>query len=253
MQPIENFVNLVSRNWGYAIPSDNLWIIQIKNHNRGTAKEGKASFETLYSNITSVNASYKKSFASAKWAMNLNSNSANEFFSGFNTSIGLFLASDVTHAVNSNSINSAANANFTSHGGFLSQGKVLLARNNDLQAKITFMSTNWDISEIVIDPWIAAISQQGLIESSDLPNIKADISIFQYATSHPGKLLQGDEIVLRKETTLYEAFPISRDDVKLTYDNAEAGTLKTHTTTFAFRDYEIKYHAGFGASQHKIL
>lgn len=247
MQPIETFVNLVSRNWGYAIPSDNLWVIQIKNHNRGVSKESNPSFDKLYSAITSVNESYKNAFTNTKWNINVGSE-ANIFFNGFNTEIGLFLASDVTHAVNSNLTTDNANADFASHGGFLSQGKILMGRNNALEAKITFMSTNWDISEILIDPWIAAIAQQGLIESSDLPNIKADISIFQYATSHPGKILQGDEIVLRKEITLYEAFPKSRDELKLSYDNAEAGTLKTRTTTFSFRDYSIKYHAGFGAT-----
>lgn len=246
MKPVQNFISLLSKNWGYAIPSDNLWIIHIKPHNRvdGT---NSTTFEKLYSNIISVNSTYKKAFSNIKWAVNL-SEMTNKFFSGFNTSIGLFLATDVTYATNSNNIQDTTDANFSSHGGFLSQGKIMLSRNSQLESKITFAATNWDINEIFIDPWISAISQQGLIESSELPNIKADITILQYASSHPGKFLMGDEIVLRKEITLYEAFPKSRDNPKMTYETTDAGILKTYTTTFGFRDYSITYHAGFGAT-----
>lgn len=247
MKPIELFVNQLSKNWGYAIPSDNIWVVYIKPHNRGNGAAGESSFEKLYSNIISVNNSYKQSFSNTKWLIELNEGT-NNFFGGFNTSIGLFLATDVTYATNSNNIQDTTDGNFSSHGGFLSQGKIMLSRNSQLESKITFAATNWDINEIFIDPWISAISQQGLIESSELPNIKADITILQYASSHPGKFLMGDEIVLRKEINLYEAFPKSRDNPKMTYETTEAGILKTYSTTFAFRDYSIKYHAGFGAT-----
>lgn len=246
MKPIENFVNLVSKNWGYAIPSDNLWIVHIRTHHRGGSSE-KHTFEELYKNITSVNNSYKRSFSSIKWEVLLNE-STEKFFSGFNKGNGLFLATDVTYATNSNTIQDTTDSNFSSHGGFLSQGKIMLSRNPQLNSKITFASTNWDINEIFIDPWISAISQQGLIESSELPNIKADITILQYASSHPGKRLNGDEMVLRKEINLYEAFPKGRDNPKMSYEMNEAGTLKTYSTEFVFRDYSITYHAGFGAT-----
>lgn len=249
LQPVEKFVNALSTNWGYAIPSDNLWVIEIKTHNRGlTSDIEKSSFADLYSNIMSVNANYKSRFANSVWGVDLKGTES-EFISGLDKELKLFLASEVAYSTNQNTITGTANASLQQYGGFLSQGKVLMARASDLEAKVTFMSTNWDINEIFIDPWIAAIAQQGLIESSELPNIKADINIYEFASSHPSNPLLGDEMIIRKEINLIEAFPKSREETKMSYELGEAGTVKTQTVSFAYRDYKILYHLGFGAQE----
>lgn len=244
MLPIDNFVNKIANNWGYAIPSDNLWVIEIKTHNRGIQNESKSSFEQLYKNILAVNTKYKSMLSNTLWKVTPGA-SINKFISGLTGDIKLFLANEINYSTNSNMVFQAANSQFSQFGGFLSQGKVLQSRSNNLEAKITFISTNWNINEILIDPWIAAIAQQGLIEDSTLPNIKSDITIYEYAKGYPGKSTNSTSLALRKEVTLYEAFPISRDESKLDYETDNAGKVKTQTTSFAYRDYNITYHLDF--------
>lgn len=243
--PIANFVNSLSQNWGYAIPSDNLWVIEIKTHARGVDKEEKSSFEQLYSNILAANKAFSARNKNTIWKISPYGSTA-KFIGGLTAkNIKLFLANEVTYNVNGLSVASGSNGTLQNHGGFLSQGKILNSRSQDLQAKISFMVTNWDINEILIDPWIAAIAQQGLIEASTLPNIKADITIYEYAKGYPGKTTGITSLALRKEVTLFEAFPISREQSQLKYDSSSAGTLKIKSVDFCYRDYAIKYHLNF--------
>jgi hypothetical protein len=44
--------------------------------------------------------------------------------------------------------------------------------------------SNWDIGDILFDPWIAAVAQKGLIED-DNSSIKGKIVIKEYASSLP--------------------------------------------------------------------
>lgn len=243
MLPVTNFVNAIANNWGYAIPSDNLWVIEIKTHRR-LDNESAPSFEQLYKNILSANKKYKQMFTNILWEVTPGK-STSKFITGLTTNIKVFLANDISFATNSNAIVHTADANLQQFGGFLSQGKILQARSSSLEAKISFLSTNWDINEILIEPWIAAIAQQGLIESSDLPNIKADITIYEYTKSYPGKETNITSLALRKEITLYEAFPTGRDEYKLSYETEDAGKIKSQTVSFAYRDYKIKYHLDF--------
>lgn len=247
--PLSTFINNLSKIWGFAPPSDNLWTVEIKPHNRGISKETALTMIQLYKNIISVNSSFNKVYGNAKWKIECGSETElNQFINKMTGENKIFLATELSYKNNSVTINPSAATYMSQYTGFLSQGKIVNARDQDLQARIGFLLSNWDINEIFFDPWIAAIGQQGLIEDENLPNIKADIFINEYATSHPetGKAKQW---VLRKQITLYEAFPTQRDDKKLSYELEEAGKFKSSIVNFSFRDYSIKYNLGFGNKQ----
>ena len=130
-------------------------------------------------------------------------------------------------------------ANEINYSGFINYGKVMTGKNHNMEAKISFYNSNWDINELLFDRWIAAIGRQGLIESSDLPNIKSRIIISEYAAGIPGQ--RSDIWHLRKQIILHKAFPKNRDAYKYSYDPNEAGVFKTSVVNFDFSAYTIKY------------
>lgn len=91
---------------------------------------------------------------------------------------------------------------------------------------VSFLTSNWAIGDILIEPWIAAISQRGLIEYSDgalneSQSIRADITINQYSASSPTS--ETGKMQLRKTIVLYNAFPSKRGQVELKYESGTAG------------------------------
>lgn len=106
--------------------------------------------------------------------------------------------------------------------------------------------------DIVIEPWIAAVLQRGLLEYSDGlldsgQSIKADIYIREYSasttkskkelwTQHPSPM------IVRKEIKLINAFPIKRNQIEYKYDQSSAGVFVNDIVNFYFDEYSIKYY-----------
>ncbi len=116
------------------------------------------------------------------------------------------------------------------------------SRNDTDKLKINFLISNWDITEVLIDPWIAAIAQHGLI--ADEINLKARIIVTEYSSSYE-KFANNDNYAgnmrARKEYIFDNCFPISRETPRLTYKPDEAGEYKTSMVEFSFDYYTINY------------
>ncbi|MBQ7820531.1 MAG: hypothetical protein IJ341_12655 [Bacteroidales bacterium] len=224
-------------DWKYCPPSDHLWTVSFFLAPRG-GKDEIGTFQTLYNNILNVNNQYNASF-SPLWKITTPGDS-DFVINSQDSTIGMFLASEITFNGNSVIIADTQSNNATQYTGWLSYGKTLTGRNHNHAAKIIFFKSNWDITEIFIDRWIAAIGQQGLIEDSSLYNIKANIVITEYAASVPSQTTAG-VWVPRKKVTLLRAFPKSRLDNKYEYSPEEAGSAKFNTVDFEFDAYQIEY------------
>lgn len=70
------------------------------------------------------------------------------------------------------------------HGGFFNFGNIAQSRPNNRKLNINFLISNWDIGDILFDPWIAAVTQKGLIEDGN-SSIKAKIVIREYSSALP--------------------------------------------------------------------
>lgn len=125
-------------------------------------------------------------------------------------------------------------------------GNTLLQKSSGNSCNISFLISNWSIGDILIEPWIAAIMQRGLIESSNGPldgqkSIKADIYIREYSASSDSKVYQNANMRLRKEYRLVNAFPVKRSQVEYKYDQGSAGEYRKEVVPFYFDEYSIRY------------
>ena len=239
--PIPKFLNKFSE-WQFNCPSNTLWTIKILLHNSGDDST-EHSLVTLYKNIITCNKKYKLQNNTDWNIVNNNANASflNQFIGAFNIDeTQLFLADSVSFTLNSVTINSQVSNTNIPYSGFVQYGKIANNKNQDLQAKIRFLCSNWDINDVFFDPWISAIAQQGLIESSELPAIKADIFLSCYSASVPGDSYSKSTWQLRKTYKFFKAFPFSRDQISLGY-NSEDAFFKTVTVDFSFQDYSIVY------------
>lgn len=240
-------------DWKFCPPSGHLWTIQIKLHNNGliTEKGNNAadfSFGKLFENILAVNSLYHSTFGSS-YKVSIKGDDENKLLFDYvnslhDSEIGLFLANEITFNANDikvQDVSSQQNQNFT---GWLSYGKIATGRSHNHNGKISFYSTNWNISEIIMDKWIAAIGQQGLIEGdedNDIFDIKADIYINEYSASTPDSLISGmSSWQLRKIIKLTKAFPKARDPYKFSYTE-DATDMQTLKVDFEFENYAIEY------------
>ena len=228
------------KNWSFCPPSNNLWTITFLAASYGNVNAMGTLYE-LYSNIVKVNQSYDAIY-SPLWRITSPNGVDTYMSTAQDSEIGLFLANEINF--NGNSINIADSQSNSMHQytGWASYGKTQTGRNHNHAAKIKFAETNWDLIDIFIDRWIAAIGQQGLIEDSTLPTIKANIVITEYSCGSPTKAKNTGAWVPRKKTTLKRAFPKSRQETKLTYDPETAGEMKYNIVDFEFEAYEVYYY-----------
>lgn len=225
-------------DWKFCPPSDNLWTINILLSGRNDGKNG-TSFGTLFSNINLVNSKFNNMY-SPKWSLKYEDDDS--YISKLqDPDIGLFLATDITFNANNVSISDSQSPINQQFSGFLSYGKVQQGRGHNHEAKIQLLKSNWDINDIFIDKWIAAIGQQGLIEDSRLPNIKANIIITEYSAGIPIEGSNNGKWFPRKQISLIRAFPKDRDQMKYSYSPDTAGDFKTCMVTFEFDSFQIKY------------
>lgn len=237
------------RNWKFNPPSSNLWVIHIALHNdgfTGSKTDLKHDFISLYKNIKKVNNNYSSSY-NTTWGVSViddkNESNLLKYMESLNDgTIGIFLATDVSFNANSVNIKDEQSQNNTAYSGWLSYGKTQIGRGHNHAGKIQFLHSNWDMNELFIDPWIAAIGQQGLIEgdeSDGIYNIKADITIMEYAASAPGK--DTKSWILRKVISLVKCFPKNRDQYRYDYTYDKAGSFVPGWVDFEFENYNIRY------------
>lgn len=240
---LNSFLNKM-RDWKFNPPSNNLWTIKIALHNDGKSPNGKHSLSELYTNILKVNQGYMETFSSS-WDVSIDG-SEDPLFTYIEKlqgeDIGLFLATDVSFNANAVSIKDESSPNNTQFTGWLGFGKIQNGRQHNHAGKIMFYHSNWDIHELLFDLWIAAIGQQGLIEGDEtdgIYNIKADITICEYAASAPGA--ETSTWALRKTIKLTKCFPKSRQQYSYTYNSDKAGLFQSDAVDIEFENYSITY------------
>ena len=246
---VANFVNKMQKFY-FAPPSDNLWTVSIRLHSDGLPYEPN-SILTLYDNIIRANSVYDSLNIKSRWGMDYDPkivNNPRNFIYDLSSHSRIFLAQTVNFRPYALTINENAYSSGQASGGFLTFGKILQSKSGGNECNISFLVSNWDICDVLIDPWIAAIAKYGLIEDSTIDNIKADIIIEEYSASVDKKLVKSMEgynfgsMMLRKTYTFYKAFPINRGEISKNYEFNQAGAFKTSTVSFKFDEYKIKYH-----------
>ena len=232
------------KEWKFNFPSSNLWTIEIKLHNDGT--EANHSLLTLYTNIDKANRIYENTNGTHwKVSNSSNYNFANDYLNRFQTDkTALFLAQGISFGTRTINISDNTADFDADKAGFIKYGTIENGASYNPTCRIQFLETNWSLSDILFDKWIAAIGQQGLIEDSSLPNIKADIYLYQYSASISAQMINNKSTSrtdwqLRKITKLLKAFPTNRSGTTdINYDN---NGPKTETVEFSFMDYQVEY------------
>lgn len=245
---IAGFVNKMQKFY-FAPPSDNLWTVSIRLHS-DNLNSRPDSISQLYQNIILANHVYDNQNVKSKWGIEYASkvvNNPNNYIADLAGNSKIFLAQSVNFRPYGITINENVFSNGQAAGGFLTFGKVLQSKSGGNECNINFLVSNWDICDVLVDPWIAAIAKYGLIEDDSIVNLKADIYIEEYSASVDKKLNNDNnynfsEMVLRKTYKFIKAFPISRGEISKNYDFNQAGSFKTSMVNFKFDEYKIIYH-----------
>lgn len=233
--PISRFLSKFS-DWKFCPPSSHLWTVSILLSSRSDNSSNTIS--ALYNNICAVNDRFSSLYGS-KWKVEAPADAASFIAKNQDSELGIFLATEIDFNTYDVSLDIGDSSSGKYHSGFLTYGKMQVGRKQGVPLKIRFLRSNWDFCELFFDKWIAAVCQQGLIESDELPNIKATIIIQEYAASVPG----GTAGVWfpKKQITLNKTVPISRENTKYTYDSDKAGLFMGQVITFDAESYQIKY------------
>ena len=102
---------------------------------------------------------------SSKWKINLpnNTSALQSYLSDFSQNAGLFLAQSISFTPLSITSSNNFFGELQNHGGFFNTGNIIQSRQPHSGLKISFLVSNWDVGDIIFEPWIAAIAQKGLI------------------------------------------------------------------------------------------
>lgn len=243
-----NILNFLSKmeQFYFSPPSDNLWTVTIDlTNNIGNTS---SRLPSLYNNIIAVNNMWNKKVGTS-WKINLDApkntskNTAKQFIEEFTGSSGVFLAQDVRFTPLAVNIANEPWTQGTNARSFLNFGMASHGRTDSKSLKISFLVSNWDIGDILFEPWIAAVAQKGLIEDGN-SSIKATIIVSEFSSGLP-KEYNGGEIptmmTCRKQYVFYNCVPVSRGEVSKSYEMNEAGTFKKSIVDFRYDDYSIIY------------
>ena len=248
--------NLKLQEFFFSPPSDNLWNVEISlstysfdgDKSKAPASAKQTSLLQLYTNIEAVNDTWNKLNAEG-WkidvspARNKSKKTPQDFLRHLcDSQIGVFLAQRVNFNPITLNIDTNPFGEIKQHGGFYKNAKVIKSREDDDKLRINFLVSNWDITEILIDPWIAAMSQHGLIADDIV--LKAKIVLTEYSASH--EKFSSEEtysgiMEARKQYIFDNCFPISRESPEKIYETDEAGKYKTSIVTFSYDSYKINY------------
>lgn len=231
----------------FSPPSDNLWTVHIDTDD--SLLENGTSLGVLYNRITAINDNWDSKIAHTMWSIDTklpastSGNSPKEYVEQFIGAQGVFLAQNISFSPLQATVNGNIFPNAQSYGGFFNFGNIAQSRPNNRKLNINFLISNWDIGDILFDPWIAAVSQKGLIEDGN-SSLKAKIVIREYSSSLPKEYTSNEimkQMQVRKQYVFRNCVPISRGEVTKNYDSSQAGTFKNSIVNFVFDDYEIKY------------
>ena len=186
---LDNFMEMMQL-FQFAPPSDNIWTVSIGIQPLGNdiAVTHDTTLGTLYNAIISANDTWKTK-VTTKWGVDTSAlqnagSVSNKFLSNFAGLPEIFLAQDISFSP----IEVTHDENFFSqasaHGSFFNFGSIAMARPANRNLNISFLISNWNIADILFDPWIAAVGQRGLIEDGTSSSIKARIIIKEYAQCH---------------------------------------------------------------------
>ena len=233
----------------FAPPSDNLWTIQIDSMDNDTPKTSK--LPTLYRAIIEQNSSWKDKKVQTSWGVDMstvqsrNEKIVDEYIQQFCTNSGIFLAQNVNFTPHSLTTTDSVFPQGMQHAGFLNFGYIAQNRQINRSLKISFLVSNWDIGDILFEPWIAAAAQRGLVEDGVSSTIKARITIKEYSTGIPKDMLKEKTFInhmqCRKEYIFTNCVPVNRAAIEKSYEFNNAGTFKSIPIEFKFDDYKIKY------------
>ena len=231
------------KEWKFNPPSHNLWTVEIQLHNDGTGTSH--TLLELYKNIDKANRTYQSTVGTSwKITSPTNASFANDFLNRLQSDkTAFFLAQGFNFDTRQVNISDNVADFMSQESGFLKYGTIENGAIYNPSARFQFLETNWSLSDIFFDRWIAAIGQQGLIEDSSLPNIKADIFVYQYSAGIPSTMANKrsentKEWQLRKIVKLIKAFPKSRGQAEFAYEN---NGPKIDTVEFSFMDYQTEY------------
>lgn len=230
----------------YAPPSDNLWTVEITSQETPQPKTN--GLVTLYKSITNINESWQKSIQS-KWKVSLenpkkkNSTVDQNYIAQFAQQSGIFLAQNINFTPHSVTTSESVFPQGTQHSAFLNFGYFTQNRQINRSLKISFLVSNWDIGDILFDPWIAAVGQHGLIEDGST-GVKSKIIIKEYSAgidSAKNNKVSPTSMYCRKQYIFHNCVPVNRGSVEKKYDFNDAGTFKLSVVQFKYDDYEIQY------------
>ncbi len=173
-----NILNFLSKleKFQFAPPSDNLWTIEILPEQRGLNDAGKLL--SLYKNIINVNKDWEKMIGT-RWKIDVEQPArtskvtAIDYIDQFSGRSGMFLAQEVRFTPMSVNIVDKPWSTVSNNNMFLNFGNIAAGRSESKNLKISFLVSNWDIGDILFDPWISAVAQKGLIEDDVEKTIKA--------------------------------------------------------------------------------
>lgn len=244
-----NVLNFLSKlqKFQFAPPSDNLWVVRITTYNTdGT--QSNIGLATLYKSILEANASWNTIFTTG-WKVDVSEKflKKEDYIRDFQLKSGMFLAQNVNFTPQSVTTTDSIFSEGQQHSGFFNYGFAVQNRQINRSIKISFLVSNWDICDILFEPWIAAVAQRGMIEDGISSSIKARITIEEYSQGVPSSYVtiegkKGLECMsCRKQYIFDGCVPINRGSIERDYDFNNAGTFKTSIVQFKFQDYQIKY------------
>ena len=231
------------QNFQFCPPSDNLWTVNIDSE--GTDFTDGSSLITLYNSIINTNQNWEQMVGTG-WKIILpkKQDYSEKYIQDFLGVQGIFLAQDVNFPPLQTQINQNFFTGGQQHGSFYNFGNVSMSRPNNRNLNISFLISNWDIGDILFDPWIAAVAQKGLIEDGN-STIKAKITISEYSQSVPKEYnnnISSLQMKIRKQYIFRNCVPTRRGEVSKNYNVNEAGTFKKSIVNFIFDDYKIIYN-----------
>lgn len=240
---IMNFITKLQK-FQFAPPSDNLWVVKFSTYSKD-GENSNVSLETLYDSIIQANKTWTK-ITSPKWKVALNDKNIDvkSYIKDFHTKSGVFLAQNVNFTPQSVKVVADPFSQGQQHNSFFNFGFIAQGRQINRSLKISFLVSNWDICDILFEPWIAAVAQRGLLQDGISSSIKARIILEEYSKGIPKSFNDKESIhqmECRKQYIFDNCVPINRGSVERDYDFNNAGTFKSSIIEFNFQDYQIKY------------
>lgn len=159
-----NVVNFLTKleSFTFAPPSDNLWNVEIYLESQNT--QLKNDIVELYSNIVNVNKMWNQKVGT-RWKIDLeqpsrtSGNTGETYIQHFSEKSGIFLAQDINFTPMSINVIDKPWSASANNNMFLNFGNVATGRSESKSLKISFLISNWDIGDILFDPWISAVGQ----------------------------------------------------------------------------------------------